>query len=119
MATKKLLKVTVQKSRWYRGNGHADSYLLGPTDSQMCCIGFLARTCGLKAKDIRGVVEVEALPTSVMDTSSVLSAIKSEYSNELYAAYDINDSDELSDSKRIQKLKSLGQTFGVNFVFVP
>lgn len=47
-----LLKVVVDRSLWFRGQGSDDSLLLNRNTGQMCCLGFAALAAGLKEKDI-------------------------------------------------------------------
>lgn len=48
------MKVTIDRSKWLRGEGAAKSHLLRPTDGKMCCLGFLSLACGLTEDEIRG-----------------------------------------------------------------
>jgi hypothetical protein len=43
--------LTIQRSKWYRGQGSDESYLLNCA-GQMCCLGFDALARGLSAEDI-------------------------------------------------------------------
>lgn len=40
-----MMKLTIDRSKWWRGNGSGESRLLRP-DGTMCCLGFLGRACG-------------------------------------------------------------------------
>ena len=121
MATK-LFDVTVNKKRWYRGQGSEESALLctGPGASKkMCCIGFLARACGLSAKAIRGVSTVGDLEVMARLTKApLLMGIQHTKEESLLDAYNINDSVDMTDVVRMAKLKTIGKRLGVNFIFV-
>lgn len=48
---KKLFGLTINRNRWFRGRGSDGSQLL-TDEGQMCCLGFLARACGIPANEI-------------------------------------------------------------------
>ena len=47
-------KFVVDRSKWLRGEGFQDSFLLRPADDKQCCIGFLAGACGFTKEHILG-----------------------------------------------------------------
>lgn len=49
---KEVKSFTVKRSKWLRGEGHGNSYLLRPNDGKMCCLGFLGIACGAEKEDI-------------------------------------------------------------------
>lgn len=49
------MKLTIDRSRWSRGEGAGDGAcirLLRQSDNKMCCLGFFALACGLTEKQI-------------------------------------------------------------------
>ena len=119
MAKKQFLDVVVEKKRWYRGQGSDDSALLLAKGAKMCCIGFLARTCGVKPKEMRGISDVALLPR-IKDEGLPYQALHQIFKQEGYnleAAYRTNDNRYVSEAVRIKQLKILGRKLGVNFTF--
>lgn len=112
MRTKKaLLKVIVNRKRWYRGQGSDYSCLLLP-NNKMCCIGFLARSLGCKPREIR-----ESTTLSTVDTE-VSSNFADAHDTSLSSAYYINDDKDIKDNTRERKLITLGKRMGVQFQFI-
>lgn len=54
--------LTIDRTRWYRGQGDRESRLLRSKDGKMCCLGFDALACGLEEKNIIDV----GFPSQVM-----------------------------------------------------
>lgn len=107
-----MLKVVVDKKRWLRGhNPNGDTALYRPDDGKMCCIGFLARKLGCKVSDIRAKAWLNGVETNKAQEFSESNA------TQLEEAYEVNDDEELTDSGRIKKLRSIGNEMGVRFVF--
>lgn len=50
--SEKVKKLTIDRSKWLRGEGANDSYLLRERDGKMCCLGFWCLMHGLTAEDI-------------------------------------------------------------------
>ena len=117
MAKKALLDVIVSKKRWCRGLGCVRSALLCETSGKMCCIGFMARACGLKPKNIRGMAGLEDLPADAQNKSPLIKTAVENKEEHLTDAYMINDSEALTDKERIKALKPIGRKLGVNFTF--
>jgi hypothetical protein len=121
-----MLKVTVKRSRWYRGQGGSDSALLREDDRKMCCLGFVCRAARLPAKDIRGrgspaevYTEQNHLPNSLLalvDTSSGVYSVVD--SIDCHKMMRINDSTDFTSRKRESELKKLGKKVGIAFTFV-
>lgn len=105
-----MLKVTVNKKRWLRGDNE-NSMLLRKKDNKMCCIGFLARELGCKREKIMGIGQLAEVDH---DTASKFT---SEYDSYLIDAYETNDDPNLNDTDRIKKLREIGKNMGVRFVF--
>lgn len=45
------MKLTIDRTEWYRGQGTAAS-MLRDYDGMKCCLGFLAEACGYKPEEI-------------------------------------------------------------------
>lgn len=48
------MKFTIDRTKWIRGEGYNESYLLRLSDSKMCCLGFFSLACGLTPEEIYG-----------------------------------------------------------------
>lgn len=110
-----MITVTVVKRRWYRGQGGIDSRLRKEQGQKQCCIGFVARTLGAKARQLIGLCTLEELTISEAPRCYDFSIRNSQH---LSNAYAINDADDISEDKRITKLTALGKKMGVTFKFV-
>ena len=47
------MKFTINRTRWYRGNGGCGSALL-LRGGKMCCLGFYLKSCGIQKKKLLG-----------------------------------------------------------------
>lgn len=102
---------TVDRAKWLVGNYDTRSYLrsheLGTT-GKMCCLGFYGRqACGLKAKDLDGVLNLSMLG----DTNNMpgLAPFVEGDTNDTQFAIDImdiNDDSDLPLRDREKKLKA-------------
>jgi hypothetical protein len=123
-----MLKVEVDRNRWYRGKGGKFSRLLTTENTKygtikdpgyeripkedagkMCCLGFACLAAGMEEKDIQGM----PLPSSVV--SSPLKILP--HKDEMQFVY-YNDCESLSESEREAKLKACGLHVGIEFTFV-
>jgi hypothetical protein len=50
-----MLKVTVDRKWWLRGEGASGSALLRKSDGKMCCLGFAAKAAGCVNDEIEGL----------------------------------------------------------------
>jgi len=48
------MKLVIDRSKWYRGRGGADSRL-ERSDGQMCCLGFFGVACGVAPEHLKGI----------------------------------------------------------------
>lgn len=105
------IKFTVKRSSWFRGKGAEDSRLLRK-DGKMCCLGFLALSCGF--------IEEEILqkPTPMqIQLSSARSSIEFPligYSRLMC----INDAEGYSEGLREERLKKEFEFHSVEVEFV-
>ena len=109
-ATTNMIKVVVDRKKWYRGD-RGDSMLL-LTNGKMCCIGFLAKVLKYKPKDIRDIPTLEAT-----DKTTIQEQFIDDNEENLSEAYGINDDPTISDSVREKELKQIGKKMGVRFIF--
>lgn len=110
---KKLKEVEIKRSRWLRApKGGGDDYpggRLRDGAGKQCCLGFLARACGVKAAELKGAYFPFALSSwlpSWMDKETQ------------WACAEVNDDDRLSDSTKERKIKTLFKQAGYKAVFV-
>ncbi len=108
------MKVTVDRQKWYRGQGGINSCLLRKQDGKLCCIGFLAQTLGLRDT---AITEVCCL-NGVADTERAGIAFHANYATYLNIAYTLNDDRNIADDVREEQLVSIGKEMGVEFEFV-
>jgi hypothetical protein len=106
-----MIKVTVDRAKWYRGEGPDLSRLLRG-DGKMCCIGFLGKAMGIPDDAMIGV------ETLYGTTIPEACAFSDQYRDALIDAYDVNDKKGMKAAEREQKLKRLGKKMGVAFTFV-
>ncbi len=88
----------------------------------MCCLGFLARQCGYKAKDITGLkaphqltdayLGVDKWPRGLVNKKSHVTTVTG------YKLMDRNDCDNLSDKKREAAIRKLFKKLKVTVQFV-
>jgi len=62
------MKLTIDRSKWWRGNGSRDSALSNKA-KKMCCLGFLSLACGYSEEDIRGLKTIEHLVENLANDS--------------------------------------------------
>jgi len=123
--TTKLKEFTVNRKRWDRG-ANAHGALLNE-ESTMCCLGFLARSCDLKAADIRDRsdfssfsnryhVETNERLVSRVPGLYVKSGLRTKQIHD--DIVEVNDAGELNDTQREVKLARLFKRAGIRVRFV-
>ena len=105
-----MIKVVVDRKKWYRGK--CEDSLLLLTNGKMCCIGFLARVLKYKPKDIRDIATLEGTNQTTIQEQFI-----DDNEENLIKAYGINDDTTISDSVREKELKQIGKKMGVRFIF--
>lgn len=124
---KDVKKFVVKRSKWYRGKGDEGSRLQ-TSSNKMCCLGFYAKECGLKKKDILDISspgEVSFDIKSQWDTFLVQNRT-SDFSEETFYMdssiandmMEINDSENISEKEREKSLKELFNTQGIKLKFI-
>lgn len=115
-------ELVIKREFWLRGEGTSNSYLLRSFDKKMCCLGFLARSCGYGVTEINemctpsGVAKIygDHFPYSVLIHKDI-NVLNSDMTIE---AMGINDDKYLSESDREEKLTRLfQQNFNIQLLF--
>lgn len=113
-------KLTIDRSRWLRGEGSDISFLRRERDGKMCCLGFLALQCGMTVAKITGV----ANPSDVLDERWPLTIIGQddhcivENTNLTNNMIEMNDAEWLAEEEREESLKKLFAVVGIELEFV-
>lgn len=117
-------KFVIDRKRWYRGKGDSESRLLVPGTQKMCCLGQVARQCGLKPKNIRDVSSPANVSTVLHDQFPkwllgicVLDA-KTIDSPACTNAMAVNDDPEITDKDRERQLKAIFKKHGATLTFI-
>ena len=129
MAKKYKKTITIDRSKWCRGNRFAggefdgagvDDTALLTNAKTMCCLGFFCHQSGVPNKDLMLNGTPEAIPakyhkmvTALVDTDG--SPSDSSFSN---AAMEINDSTRIDEKTREMRLKKLFAEYNYRIVFV-
>lgn len=62
------MKYIIDRTKWLRGEGSYDSYLLRSSDGKMCCLGQVSMQCGVMQDDLGGV----SAPLLLADAQRIL-----------------------------------------------
>lgn len=113
---KKLIKVEIDRKRWYRGKGD-DLGMLRLRNGKQCCLGFAARVLGCRAKEILNKFMPEYLDRELTGLSKSVDGYidNTEFSN---SAAKANDDETITDKQRERQLKTLARKAGFDFQFV-
>lgn len=115
------MKFTVKRSKWKNARSFTEEETrLLNREGHMCCLGFVAKQCGAKNKDI----QYESTPASIEKIPERLQGIfvyEGYRSNTPLSveAMAINDDATITNSVRERKLKSLFKKYGHEIEFVP
>lgn len=122
------VKVTVERSRWLRGEGSTASALLREKDGKMCCLGFVCLALGRTEDQIRD----KSSPTcgewtgdgSAMAGSGTRLIVRTDSGgwvkpSPIERAMVVNDNKDMSDSAREIALQKLLEEIGIDLEFVP
>ncbi len=115
-------QLTIDESKWVRGNVGGESALLNEAGN-MCCLGFLSKSCGVPTEALAGTAMPDnlspnhrsQLPAQLFDTDPRFQA-GSDWTTE---AADINDDDQLRLSSRRQRLVKHFEKIGIKLKFKP
>ena len=114
------MKVTIDRSKWLRGEGEDKSYLLRATDGKMCCLGFLGLACGLTEDEIRDcdtpldTRKYYKFPAGLLRQTEDGVWVNSIFSGLLMG---FNDSEEYSEEEREAELTQLFKLIGIELEF--
>lgn len=138
----RLLKVIVDRKRWYRGLLPDHSALIvDPGGAQygvskkyadhMCCLGFACIAAGLSEDDILGTrtpadvfddepnpIVPDGLSKLVLPYGTSGSVVRWTDSAICISLMDINDNRDISEKFRENRIKDLGKQVGLDFEFV-
>jgi hypothetical protein len=99
------MKFIVDRTKWYRGQGFAQSRLLTP-DGKRCCIGFVGQQVGCTDQELLNKDTVARLYGIAYERNVVgLFPAWMQNHDKLQNAYAINDNSEISDGLREAQLK--------------
>lgn len=98
--------LTIQRSRWYRGEGGTYSALLRSEDHKMCALGWLALDCGFKEEDILNVTHPHHLEDGVFP-EQLFEDNSGENSSAATAIMMCNDTGKIDDETRERNLIKL------------
>lgn len=104
---KDVKKFVIDRSKWLRGQGSINSYLLD-NEGKMCCLGFYAQECGLRPQDIKNVAEpITVVVSKKKDWNSFLIATDGAVDNspDTWKLMEINDDPKLDDKVREKFIK--------------
>lgn len=104
-----MLKVTVTRSNWLRGEGSMHSYLLRGGDGKMCCLGYACQTLGYTRDDMLG----KKVPWDLSDPPLLLKD-----TSEVRALMPTNDDPNSNEEYRESHLIELGHECSIEFEFV-
>lgn len=110
-------KLVIDRSRWLRGEGHGESYLVRSCDGKMCCLGFYALACG----DDPEVLRNERSPAEVWDKTRIPGWLIDGAGNNTEIAdalMKINDSETMPAVEREGKIWEIFANHGVSVEFV-
>jgi len=110
------MKFKIDRRKWYRGKGDAESKLLRGEDGKMCCLGQVALQCGIPSWEILNVLApggisqkyIGKLPDWIAGVITPDSAVP---------AMRINDSENLGDKRREVRLKATFKRNGDTITF--
>lgn len=104
------------KEKWVSNSG------LRLDDGKMCCLGFYAQSCGVKAMDLLGLGEPCELSSTLIRSNKKLELLFDEplaliQKPEVDELIEVNDQDGLTLAQRKSKVKKLFRELGVKVEF--
>jgi hypothetical protein len=129
---------TVNRKKWFRGEGPDKSCLLNSNTGMKCCLGFYALQSGLAKKDIedmptpvhvkmlldgeevytRGIQTISRPAKPIKWNTKLIDRNRRFQSKTGSALMDVNDNTAISDEVREKKITSLFKRIGVTVKFV-
>lgn len=117
------MKFTINRKRWQRGKGWKQSALYLEDNRKMCCLGQVARQCGIPVKAIKeedALAQIEEASERAKLPKWLTRKSRGQVFNTHACgnAMNINDSEELSDAEREAKLTALFAKHGDELEFI-
>lgn len=112
-----MAKFIVDRQKWYRGSGHANSALLLYNGTR-CCIGFVGNQCGIKDSEMLNKFTSSHSAEGKEELLLMWPIWMRENSGDISFAYAVNDDTEMSDKKREDTLKEIFIRNGDEIEFV-
>lgn len=124
------MKLTIDRSKWLRGEGSDESYLLRESDGKMCCVGFFAIACGVSPDEIRGKKGIDMNHHKILDDCVSFSCLPNppaKMGRNKYRAvpvqvlidlYNFNDFKDVPEGQREMNIQDSFKTIGVEVTFV-
>lgn len=117
------IKLEIDRSKWYRGQGPHGSLLLR-NDGRMCCLGFLGEKLGATKKDLLGMYYPRDLPAVKWPNMSEADGYTSDREGEreglIYGAlaYFNDHQQSMANAEHEAKIAGLMAKIGVDVEFV-
>jgi hypothetical protein len=122
------MKFTIDRSKWLRGEGQENSYLLRERDGKMCCLGMFGLACGLETEQIKEIAAPCLVPTDggpaasfwvkKNAAASFLFDEEDENSRACGELMSINDALEIDREAREEKIVEIFAKNGITVEFV-
>ena len=116
-----MLKVIVDRTKWFRGHGIENSQLLR-SDGRMCCLGFACLAAGLSPEQIGEsqspgpVYRVEKWPETLL---SLIDKNEDHCNSKIgYRLMTLNDDMLIDDNSRETHIRQEGEEAGIEFEFI-
>jgi hypothetical protein len=123
-----MMKLTIDRATWLRGEGGSNSRLLRGDDQKMCCLGFYAKSCGFSDEDLSDHLDPSELLavrlTEENDANRIpqsLTPLVAAYhlpTSLAYAMMKMNDDPNWEEAYREARLKELFEQMDVEVEFV-
>ena len=114
--------LTITRKNWLRGEGSANSYLYRQEDGKQCCLGFYARDCGIRQKDICDVTTPEEINSNYVHIPKrfdwLLSDIEGDPSFDTIELMKLNDDEDTSTRAKEWNIKKIFAKHDVIVKFV-
>lgn len=112
------MKLTIDRTKWLRGEGSERSYLLRTEDGKYCCLGFFSIACGLTDEQISNIHSPIDLTDQVNDPNFEKLLEKPGNSYFAYKLMDLNDLQTITEQGRELELTSMFAEEGIEVEFI-
>lgn len=123
-------ELVIDRTRWHRGRGHGNSYLLNSED-KMCCLGFECIANGYTPDQIKKVstprclvidIKSTSIPDNlrwlVRDREGVESSLAFVSTDDAKLLMDINDDMDIYDEERQQQISAIFARNSIQVTFI-